>query len=1392
MLSWHIRFSLQGLMNSTQKNEEYDLDQGITREIVNSNSTSSSNDDQEEVNALHVENDNIESMRSDDIDVQSIIETDSRIRNISSTNDTTTILTVVNDQLLQNNIYFNEEYTRTNNNNNNNNNNDDELSMSTPSVHSSSRLSPLPKIYIEIEDKQQNINESSTTTTSSPRNNKCTDPQTTTTIPKQVDEDIVKENQSQSQTDNSYSNNKEYEKNGDTQNLIVAHSPQSTRSSSSKENHVIGRLSPALTGPGLAKPLSSTIMPNSSHHNHKHNHKQSQQANSTTPAGKKRIDAALEKNIETIVTQVKRTTTKPSQLTQNDLELFDSNRASTTTKNTHHHHHHSRENTPSIQQLSSSSREMTPDSIDNSADEYRSYTNGTTATTSEQFIPHAKNGVGMYDLNSLPPSWQPPPTLLPPYHYHPYLPSPYGLPVPPLQTPTNNYYNNSLATQYDPVLLERYGPAALAAFAAVQQQHQNSYMIHPQHLNIAPQSSQEHLSGNIHYPQSCFRTTTSSSSINDFLINTPTASTPISASPIASTTNHQHHSKKVGKKSNNNRSLNTDDTSRAVARDRQQVTTNELSSAKRDTKIKKQVSEMNGENIKSPVDKRNEQLPSHLYLNQITSLPFVTLYDNTPINNSNNNNNNNNNNTSQKPVENYHPQRKTNNITNELGQIGSVKSSCSGGSLKSDSTSTGRKFVKNSNNNNTPITTLQTSPPSQSNQAINDSLNKMSPDLSSDCEYNDTDSIISFESQKSDTAAGMPVLEDGLSDECVSDDNNDELSSSSDRRNRQQRQTAHQSTQSDFLFDQQQQQQQMPPILSMSHKRNFMKVNNTSLNTNTEENLNPRYTNRYNHKQQTNSSSTSIATTSPTTSSSNNNLFSSPTSSNSSSISFQKSFYIRPPPPSSLQSHDDNILTNNNHNNHLPRYQISSPTTNSPTFINKTNSDINNENRHPSTTVDYDTDEETDKLLGCEYRSDAIKNDRTKDPTPKAGQPQPPQQHRTREVLTHTIVDPDNSSVLIEGVLFRCRYLGSTQLLVEGNPTKATRMTQAQEAVGRIKAPQGESQPSVEVDLFISTEKIMVLNTDLQDVLMDHSLRSISYIADIGDLVVLMAKRRYINAAPVDDSNTNDDQNNSSETNIRRVAINQKMICHVFESEEAQSVAHSIGQAFQVAYVEFLKANGIDDPSFARDIDYQEVLNQQEICSEELNRFSKKECQKEVIIPKQKSEGLGMVIVESGWGSMLPTVVIANLMPGGPSARCGNLNIGDQIISVNGISLVGLPLSNCQTQIKNVKHLTTVRLVVVPCPPVVEVLIKRPDTKYQLGFSVQNGIICSLLRGGIAERGGVRVGHRIIEINGHSVVATQHEKIVSMLSNSVGELRMKTMPTQMYRLLTGQEQPNYI
>lgn len=75
-------------------------------------------------------------------------------------------------------------------------------------------------------------------------------------------------------------------------------------------------------------------------------------------------------------------------------------------------------------------------------------------------------------------------------------------------------------------------------------------------------------------------------------------------------------------------------------------------------------------------------------------------------------------------------------------------------------------------------------------------------------------------------------------------------------------------------------------------------------------------------------------------------------------------------------------------------------------------------------------------------------------------------------------------------------------------------------------------------------------------------------------------------------------------------------------------------------------------------------------------------CTLQVYIEKQKGEILGVVIVESGWGSILPTVIIANMMHGGPAEKSGRLNIGDQIMSINGTSLVGLPLSTCQSIIK--------------------------------------------------------------------------------------------------------------
>uniref|UniRef100_A0A2K5VJN9 Amyloid-beta A4 precursor protein-binding family A member 3 n=1 Tax=Macaca fascicularis TaxID=9541 RepID=A0A2K5VJN9_MACFA len=325
---------------------------------------------------------------------------------------------------------------------------------------------------------------------------------------------------------------------------------------------------------------------------------------------------------------------------------------------------------------------------------------------------------------------------------------------------------------------------------------------------------------------------------------------------------------------------------------------------------------------------------------------------------------------------------------------------------------------------------------------------------------------------------------------------------------------------------------------------------------------------------------------------------------------------------------------------------------------------------------------------------------------------------------------PCDHEDLLDGVIFGARYLGSTQLVSERNPPTSTRMAQAREAMDRVKAPDGETQPMTEVDLFVSTKRIKVLTADSQEAMMDHALHTISYIADIGCVLVLMAAAGW-RPAPQDHG--------------RRL---YKMLCHVFHAEDAQLIAQAIGQAFAASTVGVQPSPG---PGHLHNGD--------------LDHFSNSDNCREVS-EAGEGEGLGVALVESGWGSLLPTAVIANLL------------IGD--------------LRPPAPALQETKSQTSVTLSIVHCPPVTTAIIHRPHTREQLGFCVEDGIICSLLRGGIAERGGIRVGHRIIEINGQSVVATPHARIIELLTEAYGEVHIKTMPAATYRLLTGQEQPVYL
>lgn len=71
--------------------------------------------------------------------------------------------------------------------------------------------------------------------------------------------------------------------------------------------------------------------------------------------------------------------------------------------------------------------------------------------------------------------------------------------------------------------------------------------------------------------------------------------------------------------------------------------------------------------------------------------------------------------------------------------------------------------------------------------------------------------------------------------------------------------------------------------------------------------------------------------------------------------------------------------------------------------------------------------------------------------------------------VTLTVPGPCDPDDLLDGVVFGAKYLGSTQLKSEKNPSTNARMAQAQEAVDRIKVESDiRQQANLSANLLVS------------------------------------------------------------------------------------------------------------------------------------------------------------------------------------------------------------------------------------------------------------------------------------------------------------------------------------
>lgn len=72
----------------------------------------------------------------------------------------------------------------------------------------------------------------------------------------------------------------------------------------------------------------------------------------------------------------------------------------------------------------------------------------------------------------------------------------------------------------------------------------------------------------------------------------------------------------------------------------------------------------------------------------------------------------------------------------------------------------------------------------------------------------------------------------------------------------------------------------------------------------------------------------------------------------------------------------------------------------------------------------------------------------------------------------------------------------------------------------------------------------------------------------------------------------------------------------------------------------------------------------------------------QITLAKHKGDILGLMVIDSGYGSAIPSCIVAHMSKTGAAIHSGLLNVGDYILSINGVSLVGMPIKTIIEQIK--------------------------------------------------------------------------------------------------------------
>lgn len=136
----------------------------------------------------------------------------------------------------------------------------------------------------------------------------------------------------------------------------------------------------------------------------------------------------------------------------------------------------------------------------------------------------------------------------------------------------------------------------------------------------------------------------------------------------------------------------------------------------------------------------------------------------------------------------------------------------------------------------------------------------------------------------------------------------------------------------------------------------------------------------------------------------------------------------------------------------------------------------------------------------------------------------------------------------------------------------------------------------------------------------------------------------------------------------------------------------------------------------------------------------------QIQIKKRGGDPLGISITPTLLDAVVPGVFISQIVQGGPMSS--QVQLGDQIIKVNGQSVVGMTYNQTLDLLAGVKQGSEISMELVRTKQVKQLTItKGPLT----GFKLIDGAIFSVTRGGSAEANGLRPRQILMEIDGRNV-----------------------------------------